>query len=146
MNLVDRIKGILVEPRSEWVKIAAEPATAQSLYTGWIMILAAIGPIALLLALHSIQFAVAQYVLSLINTFLLALIVDALAPTFGGKKDFISSLKLTAYSYTAAWLAGVFLLLGMLGYLLSFVATIYALPLIHISEPTRLLSIPYAAF
>ena len=107
MNLVDRVKGILVEPRNEWVKIAAEPATVQSLYTGWIMILAAIGPIALLLALHSIQFAVAQYVLSLINTFLLALIVDALAPTFGGKKDFISSLKLTAYSYTAAWLAGV---------------------------------------
>jgi hypothetical protein len=135
MNLVDRVKGILVEPRNEWVKIAAEPATVQSLYTGWIMILAAIGPIALLLALHSIQFAVAQYVLSLINTFLLALIVDALAPTFGGKKDFISSLKLTAYSYTAAWLAGVFLLLGMLGYLLSFVATIYAFYTFFLGAP-----------
>ena len=60
MNLVDRVKGILVEPRNEWVKIAAEPATVQSLYTGWIMILAAIGPSALLRALPSIQFAVAQ--------------------------------------------------------------------------------------
>ena len=86
MNLVDRIKGILVEPRSEWVKIAAEPATAQSLYTGWIMILAAMGPIALLLAMHSIQFAVAQYVLSLITTFVLAVIVDALAPTSAGRR------------------------------------------------------------
>ena len=42
-------------------KIAAEHENVKSLYTGWIMILAAIGPIALLLALHSIQFAVAQY-------------------------------------------------------------------------------------
>src|SRR6476659_3941047 len=126
MNLVDRIKGILVEPRSEWVKIAAEPATAQSLYTGWIMILAAIGPIALLLATHSIQIAIAQYVLSLIITFVLALIVDALAPSFGGTKDFIASLKLTAYSYTAAWLAGIFNLLGMLGSVLVLAATVYA--------------------
>jgi hypothetical protein len=126
MNLVDRIKGMLVEPRREWVTVAAEPATAQSLYTGWIMILAAVGPIALLLAMHSIQFAVAQYVLSLITTFVLAVIVDALAPTFGGTKDFVASLKLVAYSYTAAWLSGVFLLLGTLGYLLTLVATVYA--------------------
>ncbi len=108
MNLVDRVKGILTEPRSEWVKIAAEPSTVQSLYTGWIMILAAIGPIALLISMHSIQIAIAQYVLSLILTFVLALIVDALAPSFGGTKDFIASLKLTAYSYTVAWLAGIF--------------------------------------
>ena len=53
MNLVDRIKGILVEPRNEWPKIAAEPATVQSLYTGWIMILAAIGPIAVRMFLRN---------------------------------------------------------------------------------------------
>ena len=76
--------------------------------------------------MHSIQFAIAQYVLALISTFVLALIVDWLAPTFGGSKDFIASLKLIAYSYTAAWLAGVFLLLGMLGYLLTLLATIYS--------------------
>ena len=126
MNLVDRIKGILVEPRNEWMRIAGEPATVQSLYTGWIMILAAIGPIALLLATHSIQIAIAQYVLSLIITYVLALIVDELAPSFGGTKDFIASLKLTAYSYTAAWLAGIFNLLGMLGSVLVLAATVYA--------------------
>jgi hypothetical protein len=95
MNLIDRIKGILLDPRNEWPKIAAEPATVQSLYTGWIMILAAIGPLALLLSMHSIQIAIAQYVLALILTFVLALIVDALAPSFGGTKDFVASLKLT---------------------------------------------------
>ena len=46
--------------------------------------------------------------------YLMALIVDALAPTFGGEKNFMQSLKLVAYSYTAAWLAGIFQLLGCL--------------------------------
>ena len=135
MNLIDRIKGILVDPRNEWPKIAAEPATVQSLYTGWIMILAAIGPLALLLAMHSIQIAIAQYVLALIITFVLALIVDALAPSFGGTKDFIASLKLTAYSYTVAWLAGIFALLGMLGSVLSLVASIYAFYTFYLGAP-----------
>ena len=135
MNLVDRIKGILAEPRNEWVKIATEPATVQSLYTGWIMILAAIGPIAVLLTTGSAQFAVAQYVFSLIITFVLALIVDALAPAFGGTKDFVASLKLTAYSYTAAWLAGVFIVVGMLGYALSLVATVYAFYTFYLGAP-----------
>src|SRR5690349_8799745 len=80
MNLVERIKGIVMDPRNEWVRIAPEPATVQSLYTGWIMILAAVGPIAMLIAMHPIRFAIAQYVLSLIITFVLAVIVDALAP------------------------------------------------------------------
>ena len=135
MNFVDRVKGILIEPRNEWQKIATEPATAQSLYTGWIMILAAIGPVALLLSLHSVQIAIAQYVMSLIITFVLALVVDALAPSFGGTKDFIASLKLTAYSYTVVWLAGVFLLLGLGGGIIALVALIYALYTFFLGAP-----------
>jgi hypothetical protein len=135
MSLIDRIKGILVEPRNEWVKIAAEPASTQSLYTGWIMILAAIGPLALLVSLHSIQIAIAQYVLALIVTFVLAQIVDMLAPSFGGTKDFVSSLKLTAYSYTAAWLAGIFNLIGVLGGIIGLLATIYAFYTFYLGAP-----------
>jgi len=135
MNLVERIKAIVMDPRNEWVKIAAEPASVQSLYTGWIMILAAVGPIAMLVAMHSIQFAIAQYVLSLIITFVLALIVDALAPSFGGTKDIVSSLKLTAYSYTIAWLAGIFNVLGMLGSVLGLAAAIYAFYTFYLGVP-----------
>ena len=135
MSFVDRVKGILVEPRNEWPKIAAEPATVQSLYTGWIMILAAIGPLALLLSLHSVQVAIAQYVLALIITFVLALIVDAIAPSFGGTKNVVASLKLTAYSYTAAWLAGIFNLLGLAGGVLVLIATIYAFYTFFLGAP-----------
>jgi len=135
MDLIERVKGIVVEPRSEWVKIAAEPATVQSLYTGYIMILAAIGPLASLLATRSIQVAIAQYVLSLIVTFVMALIVDALAPSFGGAKDFLGSLKLTAYGYTVAWLAGIFSLLGIVGAALGLLATIYAIYTFFLGAP-----------
>ena len=126
MAMLDRIKGILLEPKNEWVKIAAESTTAQNLYTGWIMILAAIGPIAILLSWKSVPFAIGNYVTSLIITFIIALIVDNLAPSFGGTKDFVASLKLTAYSYTAAWLAGIFHLLGHLGGVAILIASIYA--------------------
>ena len=49
MNLVDRVKNILLAPKDEWPKIAPESETTQSMYVGYIMILAAIGPIAILL-------------------------------------------------------------------------------------------------
>ena len=92
MNLVDRIKGMLLDSAERMAEDRRRARDVQSLYTGWIMILAAIGPIALLIApaASRSQFAIAQYVMALIITFVLALIVDALAPTFGGTKDFVA--------------------------------------------------------
>ena len=132
MNLVDRVKGILLSPKEEWPKISAETVTTQSLYTEYIMILAAIGPIAMII--RSLGFggigiasAITTYILSLIMIYVVALIVDVLAPTFGGEKNILHSLKLAAYSCTVTWLAGIFQLLGMLGGLLSLLALCYAL-------------------
>jgi hypothetical protein len=129
MNLADRVKNLLLSPKEEWPKIAAESETTQSLYTGYIMLLAAIGPIAMLI--HSLALgtagAITAYVVALGVTYVMALIVDALAPTFGGEKNFIQSLKLTAYSYTAVWVAGILHLIGALGGILSLLALIYSL-------------------
>ena len=46
MNIIDRAKNLILQPRAEWEKIDGETHTVQGLYTGWIMILAAIGPVA----------------------------------------------------------------------------------------------------
>jgi hypothetical protein len=46
MNLVDRVKRILLAPRAEWAVIDNEPTTPAQLFTGYAMPLAAIGPIA----------------------------------------------------------------------------------------------------
>ncbi len=137
MNLFERVKNILLSPKDEWPKIAGETTDLAALYTGYIMILAAIGPIALVI--RSLSFgataAIVLYVLALALCYVMALIVDALAPTFGGEKNFIQSLKLMAYSYTAAWVAGIFQLLGMLGGLIGLIAGIYSLYTFYLGVP-----------
>jgi len=125
MALIDRVKNILLTPKTEWPAIAAEEATPQSIYTGYVLILAAIGPIAIALR-GNVVAAVYTYAVSLVVTFALAWIVDALAPTFGAEKNFNQSLKLVAYSYTAAWVAAVFNILGGIGGLIGLIGSIYA--------------------
>jgi Yip1 domain len=129
MNLVDRVKRILLSPRTEWPVIDAEPTTPAQLYTGYILPLAAIGPVAQLIGYSvfgiSIPFvgtyrvpigtaitsSLVSYVLTLAGTYALALIIDGLAPSFNGQRSLIQALKLAAYSSTAAWLAGIFLII-----------------------------------
>ena len=41
-GLVDRARDILMKPKDEWAVIDREPATIGGLYTGYVMILAAI--------------------------------------------------------------------------------------------------------
>ena len=45
MSLVSRVQNMLLKPKAEWGVIDAEPATVQGIYTSYVMILAAIGPI-----------------------------------------------------------------------------------------------------
>lgn len=141
MNLIERVKNILLQPREEWAKIAAESATPQSLYLGYIMILAAIGPIVTLLGLggfgagFGIRVAILGYINSLIAVAVLALIVDFLATNFGGTKDYVSALKLTAYSFTAAWVAQIALLIPFLGRVVVLVAAIYGFYLFFLGAP-----------
>lgn len=129
MSIVERVKNILLSPKTEWSTIAGEATTTQALYTGYIMILAAIGPIAMLLRslVVGVAGAIVSYIISLIMIYVVAFIVDALAPTFGGEKNILQSLKLVAYSCTAVWLAGIFQILGVLAGLLSLVALVYSL-------------------
>lgn len=135
MNLVERLKGILLAPKAEWPKIAAEPMTVQGIYTGWVMILAAIGPLAMIVGFRNLGFAIAQYVVMLVMTAIVALIVDFLAPYFGGQKDFVAALKLSAFSYTAAFVAGILNVLGAAGGLLILAASLYAWYTFYLGAP-----------
>ena len=134
MALLDRVRNILLTPRTEWPVIAGETATVQSLYVDYILILAAIGPLALIFAMGSV-FAVISYVVGLAMVYLMAWIIDALAPTFGGEKNFIQSLKLTAYSYTAAWIAGIFQLIPGIGGIIGLLAAIYSFYTFYLGVP-----------
>jgi hypothetical protein len=109
--------------------------TPADIYTRWVMILAAIAPVAILVGYRNPRFALLQYVAVLVMTSLIAIVVDLLAPRFGGRKDFVAALKLSAYSYTAAFLAGVFHALGPWGGLLVLAASIYAWYTFYLGAP-----------
>ena len=148
-KLIERVKGIVLSPKTEWETIAAEPADVKSLFTGYAMILAAIpavcgligstvigmslpivGTIRTPIAAALVQL-VLVYVLGLVVIYVVALIVDALAPTFDGQKNAIQALKLVVYSSTPVWLAGVFALIPVLS-VLGILAALYGLYLLYI--------------
>jgi hypothetical protein len=141
MAIMDRVKGMLLAPRAEWPKVAAEPATVQSLYTGWIMILGLIGPIALLLLLgvfggaFGITTAIASYINTLVGVAIIALIADLIAPTFGGSRDYVAALKLVAYAATAVWVAQVALIVPILGAFIALAGAIYSVYLLFLGAP-----------
>jgi hypothetical protein len=145
-SLVDRVKNILMSPKTEWGVIDAEPSSVGSIYTGYVMILAAIGPIAGLIGhqvfgvfgykpplMYSVSWAVVTYVLALVSVYVSSLVIDALAPSFGGTKDSLKAFKVAAYSATAAWVAGIFGIIPMLGFLA--IVGLYSLYLLYLGLP-----------
>ena len=141
MSLIDRVKNILLTPREEWPRIAAEPATVQSLYLRYIVILAAIGPLATFVSFallglgYGLGAAVFAYLHALVGVAIVALIVDALAPRFGGKRDYVRALKLTAYSLTALWVAQIALLIPAAGAVIALIGLVYSLYLFFLGVP-----------
>ena len=153
VSLVDRVKNILITPKTEWDRIDAEPATIGGIYTSYVMILAAIPPIASAIGLflfvprgsvYGVAFglstgsiiagAVVQYLLGLASVYIMALIIDGLAPTFNSQKDQLKAFKVAAYYPTAAWVAGIVMVVPMLA-ILVLVAAIYSLYLLYLGLP-----------
>jgi hypothetical protein len=140
-KLIARVKGILLTPKTEWPVIAGESTTVGDLYKGYIVWLAAIPPLAAFLVTmrFSASLALSQlivtYALGLAMVFVVALIVDALAPTFGGTRDRVQALKTVAYCYTASWIAGIAAILPFISVLIMLVAGIYGIYLLYLGLP-----------
>jgi Yip1 domain len=156
MALVDRVKSILLTPKTEWEVIDAEPTTVADLYKGYIIPLAAIGPVAQAIGSsvfgYTLPFvgsyrtppgaaiigAIVSYILTLVGVYVLALIIDALAPTFNGTRNQIQALKVAAYSYTASWVVGIFALIPGLSFLM--ILGVYSLYLMYLGLPVLMKS------
>ncbi len=152
-NLTARVTNIIKTPKTEWDKIEGEAATIPDLYKYYACILAVIPAVATFLKSavigitipitgatfrvpvgHALGAAAAGYVLTMLGIAALAFIVDFLAPKFGGQSKQINAFKLSAYSMTAAWLAGAFVLIPYLGSLLALTA-LYSLYLFYLGVP-----------
>ena len=148
MNLIERATGILLKPKETWPVIDAEPATVGSIYTNWLIIMAAIPAVCGFIGLSLIGVgafgfgyrmpivsglvvAVVGYALSLVVTYVMALVVDALAPSFGGTKNPVGALKVMAYGATAVYVAGILKLLPSLS-ILGIIAGCYSIYLMYL--------------
>jgi polyferredoxin len=81
----------------------------------------------------SIASAVVTYILGLVGVYILALIIDYLAPTFSGEKNMNQAMKLAAYSYTAGWLSGIFIIIPTLSILA--ILGLYSIYLLYTGIP-----------
>jgi hypothetical protein len=150
IDLVDRAKNIILLPKQEWELIDREEYEIKDLYTNYAMILAAIPAVAGFLGFSivplggylskygipipaGIAHMVLDYVFGLGFVYILALVIDGFAPTFGGQKNFLQAMKLAVFSSTAIWLAGVFFILPALN-ILSLLG-LYSLYLLWLGLP-----------
>ena len=151
MNLIQRVQAILLKPKETWPVIAEESATPASIYGEYVVFLAAIPAIASFVGLSiigagmfgisyrvpivsGVVHMVLHFVMSLVAVYLMALLVDALAPTFGGTRNPLNALKLVAYGATAGFVGGIFSLLPALS-LLGLLAGLYSIYLIYAGMP-----------
>ena len=159
-QILSRAKDLILRPLPTWDVIEAEDATVDGLYRSWVMPLAAVpaacgalGEIAFSgLSLFGIRFhpnvlgiltqALVGYGLTLVGVFVMALVLDELALRFGGERSRTQAFKLVAYSASAGWLGGVFLLLPAPGGLLAFLAGLYSLYLFYLGLPKLMRSDP----
>lgn len=152
MSLIERAQNILFKPKAEWPVIDAETTDTASLYTGYIIPLAAIGPVAGAIGMSmfgismpfsgtfrlplgtALVHAVVSYGLALAMVYVMALIINALATTFGGRQNLNQALKVMAYAMTAAWVVGIFSLIPMLA-ILGLLGGLYSLYLLYLGLP-----------
>jgi hypothetical protein len=142
MNIVDRIKNILMTPKTEWPVIANEPADPGQLLMTYVLPLTAIPFVGYLLSglvgsmglTYGIAMGLVQFLTAVIGVYIVAFVVDMLAPNFGSEKNLGRSMQLVAYSMTPGWIAGILYVLPALGLIVA-VASLYGLYLMYLGLP-----------
>jgi hypothetical protein len=134
-GLFGRVKGMLFAPGAEWALIAMEATPTARLYTTFI------APLALLDALvgfihvtsgsvrvpfsDGVITALLVFGFGLSGIFLIAWIIDAVAPFFGAVRNRRLAAAIAAYASTPIWLATVFVPFPTLWAPLQVLAVIY---------------------
>lgn len=150
-GLVARVKALLTQPTATWDVIDSEPASVGGLYRSYVIPLAAIPAVAGLIGLlvfgagafgvtvrfspvYLVLQALLNFGLGLAMVYIMALVIDGLAPSFGGAKDRVQAFKVAAYAPTAVWVAGVFSLYPPLG-IVVLLGGLYSLYLLYVGLP-----------
>jgi uncharacterized membrane protein (Fun14 family) len=125
---LERARRLILQPGQELTVIAGEFTTAGPIFGKYVLVLAAIGPVAATVggvvfgergtlpllptvpttAGDAVQAGVLRYVLNLVGVYALTLAIAAISGAIGGQKNRVQALKVAAYATTPYWLAGVF--------------------------------------
>jgi len=149
MNILDRVKNIILNPKEEWKVIEQETTSTEKLVTGYLLILALLPAIGNLIGYWLVGYraayvgyvggsfgfglrqAVTAYVTPVVAVFVAAFVINMLANSFGSKKDFRRAMQLVVYSYTPALVAGIIMIIPTLG-IIATLAGLYGLYLLYI--------------
>jgi hypothetical protein len=151
MDLVQRVQDVLLRPKETWPVIESEEMTVTGIYKSYALILAAIPAAAQTIGLafigvtfmgiryrtspvSAVADAILSYGVSLVAPYIIALVVNSLAPRFTSRKNFVSAFKLSAYSWTACWVAGILLVIPSLTWLARLIS-LYGLYLFYLGLP-----------
>jgi endogenous inhibitor of DNA gyrase (YacG/DUF329 family) len=156
-SLIERMKNIVLTPKTEWLVIEAEPTRVAQLYTGYVIPMAAFAAVMSFIRMSvigvSLPFggtirtpmasglvsSVVTFILGLIGLYLVGFIINMLAPTFSGGRNQRQALKTAAYALTPAWL-GTALTFLPLGALLQLIAGIYGIYVLYLGLPVMMRS------
>jgi hypothetical protein len=149
VRLFERVKNIILKPKTEWPVIKGEPTTISQIYKGYIIPLAAFS--ALMSFVHmsvvgialfrmpahvGLIFSLVNFVFGLLGLYVVGWIIDMLAPTFTGQRDRRQAVKTAAYAFTPVAAGSVFVLLGLrLGSYLQLAAVIWAIYVLYLGLP-----------
>ena len=153
-SLIARVKNILTRPAETWDVIDGETIGVGELYRGYVALLGAIPAVCAAVSgplgfggvhIFGVRYMpgpgviigqmLLTYVLTLVEVYVLALIVERLAPRFDAQPSRTQAFKLAAYAGTASWVAGVFMLLPTVGGLIAFLGGLYSLYLLYLGLP-----------
>jgi hypothetical protein len=156
---ISRARAVLFEPRATFKEVDSEFTKPGALWGRYILPLALIGPLAGAVGRFifgkriagtslpdsvplsgAITWFVISLALTLLAVFVLAQVVNLLAPGFGGQKNDVQALKVAAYSSTPMWLAGIFNIHGRF-LILGVIVSLYSLYLLYLGLPT-LMKVP----
>jgi hypothetical protein len=149
--ILSRVQRLILSPAAEWDVIAGEDANVQRIYMSYVgpLIVAAALAAAIGMSVVGYNFglgtfrvpagaalgqAILQVLLGLAGVYVTGLVINALAPQFGGTPDAGQAFKVAAYSPTASWVAGLVMILPQLG-IVALLGGLYSLYLLYVGLP-----------
>ena len=163
MDLIDRAKNLMTAPKEEWEAIARDETPNGKLVTGYVLPLAVyaavcgfIGTVVVGTPLpqggvfrlsvgNGIAAAILQVAVAVASVYVIAFLIEALAPHFEGRKSFGQAAKVAAYSQTPMWVLSVFGIVPWIGKWLMLAAAALAVYQLYLGLPRVMGSPPEKA-